>query len=1331
MLPGSHRPPRDTDACTRAAPPPGTQRRLRGARALSPFRREGLLRRLRETLPELRELWAEYVYFAYWRQPPSPDQGRRLRSLLAGAQAPLDAPIPAGGPPLLALPRALSPWCSKATEIAQNCGLSGLWRLERATAWYLADDSGAALAAGRSERAAPLLHDRMTQWLAPDSEQAASLLLAPPPGAPGTDSGGAGRHRIAVLEEGVAALERLEAVLPLGLGRRERRCLAEHFRRLGRNPTDVELMTFAQFHSEHCRHQTFNACWEIDGRRLEDTPFALIRRTAEAAGGGRVLSAYRDNAAVCRGYKGSRFFPDASGRYARREQETHILMKVETHNHPTAICPHPGAATGAGGEIRDEAATGRGARPAAGLVGFSVSQLRIPGFAQPWEAAAEPTAPPNLASALRIMLEAPVGAASYNNEFGRPALCGYFRSFEQRMADGRVFGYRKPVMLAGGHGCIRADSVRKPRAAPGDLLVVLGGPAMRIGLGGGSASSQAAGTGDADSDYASVQRANAEMQRRCQEVIDRCCELGERNPIRTIHDVGAGGLANAVPELLAGRGAVVSLAQVPSADPGLLPLEHWCNEAQERYLLAMAPASLPCFEERCRRERAPFAVIGTVREQDCLRLEDARGNGAPPLELSMQWLHEALPPARCRARRRPRPRQPLDLAAVRLEEAAERVLRLPVVGDKSFLITIGDRTVGGLTARDPMVGPWQVPVADCAVTAASYDGWHGAAMALGERAPVALLDPAAAARLAVAEAVTNICAARILSLADIALSANWLAARGAPGMDADLYDAVRALSLFCRQLGIAVPVGKDSLSMHAAWRDAGGRERAVLSPSSAVVSAFAPVADIRRTLTPELRADAGETVLLLLELGPQRRLGGSALAQAYGCLGAAAPDVADAAALRRFARLVQLLNETGDLLAYHDRSDGGLFAALCEMAFASRRGIDLELDPRRGDPLAQLFCEEIGAVVQVPAARAGQLLALFAREARDSGLAARVLGAPADGLRLRIRHGEKRIYDRDILALQRCWAESGYRLRLLRDCPECARQEYARLQDRADPGLFARTGAASVPAAPAPAFAIAGKARPRLAVLREQGVNGHIELAAAFDRAGFDCLDVHMSDLLAGRQSLRGFHGMAAGGGFSYGDVLGAGGGWAGTILHNDALRREFADFFAREDTFTLGVCNGCQMLSRLAELIPGAQGWPLFFRNASDRFESRLVMVEVLPSRSVLLAGMAGWQLPVPVAHGEGRAAHAALPSGRVCLRYIDHRGRPAEAYPLNPNGSPGGGAGFASDDGRVTAMMPHPERAFLRWQFSWFPRDRKAPESPWLQLFRNARRWLESAGR
>jgi phosphoribosylformylglycinamidine synthase len=1301
--------------------------RLRGRNALSAFRLQKLLQAVSPQLTEIR-IHAEYWHFVSATRALTAEENVRLERILT--YGPGSAAGGGDGTLLLVVPRigTISPWASEATDIARRCGLEPVERIERGVA-YWASRAGSALSAAERAALAPHVHDRMTESVLGSFDEAVALFRRVQPQPLAT---------VDVMGGGRAALVLANREMGLALSEDEIDYLADNFARMGRNPTDVELMMFAQANSEHCRHKIFNAEWVIDGERQPRSLFAMIRMTHELHPRGTVV-AYADNSSVIEGARIARFYPSPDGEYGYRDELTHILMKVETHNHPTAISPFPGAATGAGGEIRDEGATGRGAKPKAGLTGFSVSNLYIPGFLQPWESGdgSTPRAsrltplpygrPARIASALQIMLEGPIGGASFNNEFGRPNLAGYFRVFEQEVA-GEVRGYHKPIMIAGGLGNIAAAHTRKHDLPEGALLIQLGGPGMRIGLGGGAASSMDTGSNQEDLDFDSVQRGNAEIQRRAQEVIDRCWALGDRNPILSIHDVGAGGLSNALPEMVhaARRGGRFDLRKIPNEEPGMSPMQIWCNEAQERYVLAIAPQDLGRFAALCERERCPYAVVGEATADGRLTVSDpVFGNRPVDMELAVLL---GKPPRMTRevARRR-RELPPFEPDGIDLADALYRVLRLPTVADKTFLISIGDRTVGGMTARDQMVGPWQVPVADVAVTLMGYQGYCGEAMAMGERAPLALIDPAASGRMAVGEALTNIAAAAVGEIGRVKLSANWMAAAGHPGEDAALYDTVRAVALeLAPRLGISIPVGKDSLSMKTAWRD-GGQQKEVTAPLSLIVSAFAPVQDARATLTPQLRTDCGETELLLLDVAAGRcRLGGSALAQVHGTLGSAAPDLDQPLALVKFFEFVQWLNSERRILAYHDRSDGGLLATVCEMMFAGRCGVTLELDGCAArPPLELLFNEELGAVLQVRRSEAEDIRL----QAAGRGLACHRIGAPNREDQLCVRqHGRELLSERRV-DLHRAWSRTTYELQRLRDNPECARQEYDRLLDAQDPGITPSLTFDPAEDIAAP-FVRAG-ARPRVAILREQGVNGQTEMAAAFDRAGFMAVDVHMTDLVAGRASLAQFKGFAACGGFSYGDVLGAGEGWAKSILFNARARDEFEAFFRRGDTFSLGVCNGCQMMSNLHELIPGAGHWPRFVRNQSEQFEARFVMVEVQRSPSLFFEGMAGSRLPVAVAHGEGYAEFGS-PQARaaaeriVALRFIDNRGEVTEAYPCNPNGSPGGITGLTTPDGRHTILMPHPERVFRTVQHSWHPED-WGEDGPWLRMFRNARRWVD----
>ena len=1451
------------------APPVTAFLLFRGKPALPAFNRARILDRARACEPAVADLDGRWIYFVRAgnvsaRDVPAdgtsaadvPDADvpatdvpewivRRLEQLLDASLvmdgwAALDAAIV-----VTPRPGTISPWSSKATDIAHHCGLECVARIERGTAWTIVQTGCERNETSRTLAGSGLLHDRMTQraylretflgdTCGSDAGVEALFLDGTPPP----------HSTIRLGTDARRALEEANASLGLALNPEEIDYLQAHFRALGRDPTDAELMMFAQVNSEHCRHKIFNATWTIDGVGRERSLFDMIRHT-QACHPGEVLSAYRDNAAVVRGHAARWFVPEpGTGRYSTVPGRVDILMKVETHNHPTAVSPFPGAATGSGGEIRDEAATGRGARSKAGITGFSVSNLRIPGFVQPWEH--DGGRPSHVASALEIMLDGPIGAAAFNNEFGRPALGGYFRTFEIDVAsmgaredrrttgapdtnrddvdagrsagsvqghdveggggggttggtarrgteagdrpaatcgergaqrggvarrgiagpdDGargggrtQAYGYHKPIMIAGGVGNIRTDQVRKSAIAPGARLVVLGGPAMLIGLGGGAASSSGSRSDEESLDFASVQRENPEMQRRCQEVIDRCWQRGADNPILSIHDVGAGGLSNALPELIdgSGRGGRFELRAIPCDDPGMSPLEIWCNESQERYVLAIDPGRVAEFAALCERERCPWAVVGEATQTRRLEVHDADLDSVP-IAMPMSVLLGDLPRMHRDVVRAPPVAGEfdtgrLDAGRIAIGPALERVLRMPAVADKSFLVTIGDRTVGGLVARDQMVGPWQVPVADCAVTLSGFHDCTGEAVAMGERAPLAVLDARAAARMAMAEALTNIAAADVASIDRVVLSANWMAACGEPGEDANLFDAVEAVAMeLCPALGISIPVGKDSLSMSTAWRD-GSVERKVVSPLSLVISAFAPVDDARLSLVPMLRTDIGESSLLLVDLGyGANRLGGSALALAHERLGAAPPDLDRPAALPALFRVLSRLRHAGLAAAYHDRSDGGLAACVLEMAFAGRAGVDIDLAPLGSDPIGALFCEEPGAVLQVRDADLGAVRAVFEVEPALRRCVHRI-GRVESSDRIRFAAGGRPLHEASRTALHRIWSETSYRMQRLRDDPGCADEEHARIADANERGLWCettfdmdhvvgvgddeRTGTgvganhgAGVEAVHGPPLAATG--RPRVAILREQGVNGHVEMAASFHAAGFDAFDVHMSDLASGRASLAEFTGLAACGGFSFGDVLGAGGGWAHAIRFNLRCRDEFETFFRRTDTFTLGVCNGCQMLERLRDLIPGTDAWPRFVRNRSEQFEARLVMTRIAGSPSLFLAGMEGSELPTVVAHGEGRAVfdgdtrERAARDRLACLHYIASDRRPAERYPANPNGSEDGVAGVTTPDGRVTIVMPHPERLIRTVQHSWHPPS-WGENGPWLRMFVNARRWV-----
>ena len=1335
-----------------------------GSSVLSSFRQERLLAKLRALGLPIAGVTARYEHFVWCDTNPDEQTRSRVAQLLDYG-VPYAAPASTDSTIVLrVIPRlgTISSWASKATDIAHNCGLDLVRRIERGIEYTLTPERGwlksKSLDADMLAMAAGCLHDRMTETVV-DARFDPGLLFQSLPGKP--------MQTVGVIAQGKSALLEANTTLGLALSEDEIDYLTQAFTELGRDPTDVELMMFAQANSEHCRHKIFNAQWVIDGHPESKTLFGMIRETHAAQPLGTVV-AYSDNAAIMEGGEALRFQATATAEgqsaiYRTESKTVHTVMKVETHNHPTAIAPFEGASTGAGGEIRDEGATGRGSKPKAGLAGFTVSHLRFEDAPRSWESDHHGS-PDRIASPLSIMIEGPLGAAAFNNEFGRPNLLGYFRSYEQSAGQTR-WGYHKPIMIAGGLGSIDEGSTKKDRIEPGSLLIQLGGPGLRIGMGGSAASSMAVGTNTAALDFDSVQRGNPEIERRCQEVIDRCWQLGTNNPIVAIHDVGAGGLSNAFPELVndAGRGATFDLNRVHLEESGMSPAEIWSNESQERYVLSVLPQDLPRFQKIAERERCPFAVIGVATDERQLKVVQGEGlpgldtlepqAGLRPVDVPIDVIL-GKPPRMTREVKRQGPQTaPLDLTVVTLDEAATRVLQHPTVANKSFLITIGDRTVGGLSSRDQLVGPWQIAVADCAVTLSDHDGMRGEAMAMGERTPIAAIDAAASGRMAVAEALTNLAAADVARIEDIKLSANWMAACGAPGQDAALFDTVAAVSKLCQSVGLSIPVGKDSLSMQTSWTQ-DDEKRQVISPVSLIVTAFAPVQDVRQTLTPQLRTDVGPTALILIDLGlGKQRVGGSILAQVCNQIGEQTPDADDAEILRTFFVTIRALAESGVLLAYHDRSDGGLFASVCEMAFAGHTGVSLNLDmltidayaadwgdykirpeqvavQRNELTLKALFNEELGAVLQVPSAERDAVMQVL----RAAGLSAHshVIGSlnPADEIEI-FRDGKK-IWGKPRAELGQIWSDVSYRISSLRDNPACAQAEFDAWSDTTDPGMTPVVGFDPQENVAAP-FINKG-ARPRVAILREQGCNSQVEMAWAFDRSGFDAWDVHMTDLQTGSADLSGFQGLVAVGGFSYGDVLGAGEGWARSILFNTQLSDQFAQYFGRTDTFALGVCNGCQMMAALAPMIPGAQDWPRFTRNVSEKYEARFSMVEVLDSPSLFFKGMAGAQIPVAVAHGEGFAnfarqgdASKVLPA----LRYVDHRGQATETYPLNPNGSPGGLTSVTTADGRFTVMMPHPERVTRNVMMSWAPQNWGSKDSggvytPWMRFFQNARAHL-----
>lgn len=1298
---------------------------LNGARALSDFRAARVLAALQRVSSNIEAVSGRFVHFVHASRELTKAEEERLASLLTYGDAAEDVRADLA---FMVVPRlgTISPWASKATDIVKNCGIEGVLRVERGTVYSLA--LKAPLTEEEAAQAAGVLHDRMTESVVARDFPAENLFV---------ELEGRPMATVALVEEGRPALERANVEMGLALSPDEIDYLTDAFTKIGRNPTDVELMMFAQANSEHCRHKIFNARWTVDGEEREETLFGMIRRTHKMAPQG-TITAYADNAAIFEGAEVTRLYPrpgsgNEFGRvFERKDEMTHTVFKVETHNHPTAISPFPGASTGSGGEIRDEGATGRGARPKAGLCGFTTSNLNLPELPQGFEndsdtVTGEKTdakygAPSRIATPLSIMTEGPLGGAAFNNEFGRPNILGYFRTFEANIG-GTRYGYHKPIMLAGGIGNIRDDQTKKDVPPAGSLLIVLGGPGMRIGLGGGAASSMTTGSNSEALDFDSVQRGNPEMERRAQEVIDRCWSMGDENPIIAIHDVGAGGLSNAMPELadLSGKGATFDLSKVPVEESGMSPLEIWCNESQERYVIALDAAKIDIFRDFCERERCPFAVLGTITEEADLKL--TRPEETPAVDMPMEVLLGKAPRmhrdvAHVETKLSAFKSEGLDLA-----KAVTDVLRHPTVGSKSFLITIGDRSVGGLVSRDQMVGPWQVPVADCGVTTLGFETNRGEAMSMGERTPIAVIDAAAASRMAVGEALTNIAAADV-KLPEVKLSLNWMAACGAKGEDAKLFDAVKGASDFCVALGISVPVGKDSLSMRTAWED-NGEKKSVTSPVSLIASAAAPVGDVTLTLTPELRKIP--SVLVLADLGCGRaRMGGSILAQVAQRFGDTAPDCEDPAMLARFMGALRTLVNEGAVVAYHDRADGGLAATASEMMFASRLGVKLDLTSltKDADVFAALFNEELGGLMQVPAEKAARVAEVMREAGLDS--VCHFVGEVVDDDALTISANGAELARLDRADLQKAWTEVSWQIARGRDNPACADSEFARIERKEDTGLFAKTTFDVNEDVAAPM--ILTGVRPKIAILREQGVNSQTEMAAAFTRAGFDAYDVHMTDLLTGRADLAEFTGLACCGGFSYGDVLGAGGGWAKTILHNDRMVEMFRTFFNREDTFGLGICNGCQMMSHLRDLIPGASHWPEFVRNTSEQFEARLVNVEVLESPSIFFAGMAGSVMPVVNSHGEGRVQFlrpedAALV--KAAARFVDPCGNPTEVYPYNPNGSKGGLTSVTTEDGRFTIMMPHPERSHRAQQLSWHPAE-WTDASGWMRMFRNARKWV-----
>ena len=1295
---------------------------IKGRQAQSEFKIQQLLADIHSVVPQLQSLYAEHCYFVQVESPLSKEEFDRLLQLIDGdryeSSGLLDSET------IYVVPRfgTISPWCTKAMEIIRRCGFEKIRRVERGTLWKLTfanlDDPS------RKERISPFLFDRMVESILFDTGNLQRIFETNTPQSTSV---------INILASGKPALSEANQQMGLALSNSELDYVYKGFSAEKRNPTDAELMMFSQVNSEHCRHKIFNAEWKIDGEPKQRSMFSMIRETHKRFPE-RTLVAYEDNASVIEGLDSEKFAPGALDRkYQYTREPVHVVYKAETHNHPTAISPFPGAATGAGGEIRDEGATGRGGKPKAGLCGFSVSHLRIPEYLQPWEHSAK--SPDRIASPLRIMLEGPIGAASFNNEFGRPNIGGYFRTFEwSRGNPNSWYGYHKPIMFAGGIGNIRPSQIEKHALATQNLLIVIGGPSMLIGLGGGTASSLGHGQSGEELDFTSVQRSNPEMQRRCQEVIDRCTELGAENPIISIHDVGAGGLSNALPEIVhaSGLGARIDLDKIPNDDPGMSPMQIWCNEAQERYVLSISSARLKHFSTICERERCPYAVMGAASSEKRLIVRDDQYSASPqepPVDVDMEFLMGGFLRTERAAKRKTGELPKSTSIGLEFHECVERVLRFPSVGDKSFLITIGDRTVTGLTHRDQMVGPWQVPVADASVTLSGYDSYTGEAVAIGERTPIAVRDAPASARMAVGEALTNLRSAGVGSLDRVRLSANWMAAANVPGEDCELYDAVRSVALdLCMELGVSIPVGKDSLSMYTRWPDQNGTENEVYAPVSLIISAFTSIEDVRKSLTPQLLPNS-DTVLLFIDLGGgKNRMGMSTLHQTLNLNSGSVPDLDSVPMFKNFFEAMGLLISQDLILAYHDRSDGGLLATLCEMAFAGRTGLEIHIE-EQADPIEFFFNEELGAVIQVESKYLDRVRAVF--EQFEIWEMVRPIGSPNHENEVTIVVPDWLDYKMPRTALHRAWSELTWKMQSIRDNPECAQQEFDRILDVKDPGLAGTKDFTQGLELGAPN--VTAGVRPSVAILREQGINGHIEMAAAFERAGFDAFDTAMTDILERETMLDRFDGIVMCGGFSFGDVLGAGRGWASSILFDNKLRDLFESYFSNTAKFALGVCNGCQVMAELKSIIPGAEAWPKFVRNRSEQFEARLTMVSISESNSMLMAGMQGLHLPIAVAHGEGRAkfekhpdCSSLLSNHQLCLHYSDNEGRITDSYPYNPNGSEGAVAGITNLDGRITVMMPHPERVFRTVQHSWAP-DTWSEDGPWMTMFRNAKRWLD----
>ncbi|MCS5591957.1 MAG: phosphoribosylformylglycinamidine synthase [Gammaproteobacteria bacterium] len=1272
-----------------------------GIQALSKFKVKALQEKLNASVPAVTLLGAEFTHFIDSKSAMSVEHTEQLNKLLNYAPA-VDYSNSSNQFTITPRQGTISPWSSKASDIAHLCGLSELNRVERGITYHF----DKTLNKESTNKVLGVIMDKMTESFLKDTADAHLLFDELTPKA---------SQSVDILSGGREALEQANITLGLALSDVEIDYLIENFIALNRNPKDIELMMFAQANSEHCRHKIFNADWIIDDETQAISLFGMIRNTYKEHPEG-LLSVYSDNSAVMTGYESERFYANKDGVYTSNTEQKAVLMKVETHNHPTAIAPDPGAATGSGGEIRDEGATGRGSKPKVGLCGFSVSNLKIPNNTKPWEV--DYGKPKHIVSALDIMIEGPLGAAAFNNEFGRPNICGYFRTYEQKTANNQVRGYHKPIMLAGGLGNIQENHVEKGLISHGDKLIVLGGPAMLIGLGGGAASSVGSGEQSEDLDFASVQRANAEMQRRAQEVIDACANLGDDNPIVSIHDIGAGGLSNGVPELVndSGKGAILELRNVPNDDKQMSPMEIWCNESQERYVLAINGDSIDLFKSICERERAPFAILGEATDERHLKMNDTHFDDAP-IDLPMSVLLGATPKTLKNVNSIANIELEFDDSNIEVKEAIDRLLALPTVASKNFLITIGDRSVTGLVAREQMIGPWQVPVADCAVSLSDYVGYQGEAMSLGEKTPMALSNAAAAARMSIGESLTNLMSVYVEDIHHISLSANWMCASGFKGEDAKMYEAVKAVGMeLCPALGLTIPVGKDSMSMKSLWQD-NGEDKSVIAPLSLIITAFSKIPDARKQITPLLQKET-DSELLLIDLGfGKNRMGGSCLAQVYNQVGKTTPDLDDAELFGNFFTTINELNQSDLIDAYHDRSDGGAITSLLEMAFASHCGLNIASN----NTIGSLFNEELGCVIQVSIDNKASVL--DALNKADLGDCTSVIATINDDDVIRISDESGEVYSENRATLQQQWSSTSYKISKLRDNPESAQSEFDEILKPSN-GLVIAPNFDINENISTPYINVGTK--PKIAVLREQGINGHIEMAAAFTKAGFEAHDIHMSDILSGRVSLDTFRGLVACGGFSYGDVLGAGRGWANSILYNPRAKDQFSEFFNRDDSFTLGVCNGCQMVSNLTEIIPGTDNWPNFERNASEQFEARFSSVEVQPSNSIFLSGMVGSIMPIAIAHGEGRAQFSnTFNENNIGFKYVDHQGNPTQTYPHNPNGSEKGVAGLTNDSGRVTIMMPHPERVVRAIQNSYHPNDWQE-RSPWMRMFENVRAWV-----